>query len=161
MQSFLCPQCKNCVLPQLFCKKGVAFAPVIRYNEFSSGLYLTVLITTWRCRLVGRGRTTGNRVTVKSGSRVRISPSPPKKNPQKCGVFLCLCGLSGFLRFALIAYFLRVSAFQGHRKSTGKYSKISPPRWRGDSFTIPCRRHQVLRTKGVSALWSHWVRPCR
>ncbi len=43
--------------------------------------------------------------------------SMTKKNPQKCGVFLCLCGLSGFLRFALIAYFLRVSAFQGHRKT--------------------------------------------
>ena len=40
-----------------------------------------------------------------------------KENPQKCGFFLCLCGLSGFLRFALIAYFLRVSAFQGHRKT--------------------------------------------
>ncbi len=34
-----------------------------------------------RCRLAGRGRTIGNRVTVNSGSRVRISPSPPK---QKC-----------------------------------------------------------------------------
>ena len=35
-------------------------------------------LNIWRSRLVGRGRTTGNRVTVKSGSRVRISPSPPK-----------------------------------------------------------------------------------
>ena len=31
----------------------------------------------WRCRLVGRGRATGNRVGAKSVSRVRISPSPP------------------------------------------------------------------------------------
>lgn len=55
-----------------------------------------------------------------------------KKTPQKCGAFLCLCGLSGFLHFALIAYFLRFFASQGHRKSTSKYSKIPPPRWRGD-----------------------------
>lgn len=34
----------------------------------------------------GRGRATGNRVTVKSGSRVRISSSPPKKMPP-CGGF--------------------------------------------------------------------------
>ena len=33
----------------------------------------------WRSRVAGRARTIGNRVTVKSGSRVRISPSPPKK----------------------------------------------------------------------------------
>ena len=33
-----------------------------------------------RSRVVGRARTIGNRVTVKSGSRVRISPSPPKKH---------------------------------------------------------------------------------
>ena len=39
---------------------------------------------TWRSRLVGRGRATGNRVTVKSGSRVRISSSPPPKgNPAR------------------------------------------------------------------------------
>ena len=32
-----------------------------------------------RSRVAGRARTIGNRVTVKSGSRVRISPSPPTK----------------------------------------------------------------------------------
>ena len=31
-----------------------------------------------RCRVVGRARTIGNRVGVKSSSRVRISPSPPQ-----------------------------------------------------------------------------------
>ena len=42
----------------------------------------------WRSRLVGRGRTTGNRVTVKSGSRVRISPSPPvKKDTHRVSFF--------------------------------------------------------------------------
>ena len=50
-----------------------------------------------------------------------------RKNPQKCGFFLCLCGFLGFLHFALIAYFLRFFAFQGHRKSTGKYRKMPPP----------------------------------
>ena len=35
---------------------------------------------TGRCRVVGRARTIGNRVTVKSGSRVRIPPSPPEKS---------------------------------------------------------------------------------
>ena len=32
-----------------------------------------------RSRVVGRARTIGNRVTIKSGSRVRIPPSPPKQ----------------------------------------------------------------------------------
>ena len=31
----------------------------------------------WRSRVAGRARAIGNRVTVKSGSRVRIPPSPP------------------------------------------------------------------------------------
>ena len=31
------------------------------------------------CRVVGRARTIGNRVGVKSSSRVRISPTPPKR----------------------------------------------------------------------------------
>ena len=34
----------------------------------------------WRSRVVGRARTIGNRVTVKSGSRVRIHPLPPEKS---------------------------------------------------------------------------------
>ena len=33
-----------------------------------------------RSRVAGRARTIGNRVTVKSGSRVRISPSPPEND---------------------------------------------------------------------------------
>jgi hypothetical protein len=33
----------------------------------------------WRSRVVGRARTIGNRVSLKRASRVRISPSPPKK----------------------------------------------------------------------------------
>ena len=41
----------------------------------------------WRSRVVGRARTIGNRVTVKSGSRVRIPPSPParRKRHVACG----------------------------------------------------------------------------
>ena len=34
-------------------------------------------VFTRRSRVAGRARTIGNRVTVKSGSRVRIPPSPP------------------------------------------------------------------------------------
>ena len=44
-------------------------------------------LNIWRSRLVGRGRTTGNRVTVKSGSRVRISPSPPAIKPLKMLIY--------------------------------------------------------------------------
>ena len=36
--------------------------------------------SAWRCRVVGRARTIGNRVRVKSPSRVRISPSPPRRS---------------------------------------------------------------------------------
>ena len=41
----------------------------------------------WRSRVVGRARTIGNRVTVKSGSRVRIPPSPPARRERHvaCG----------------------------------------------------------------------------
>ena len=45
-----------------------------------------------RSRVAGRARTIGNRVTVKSGSRVRISPSPLNKKE------LLLCK-SSFLFF--------------------------------------------------------------
>ena len=41
-----------------------------------------------RSRVVGRARTIGNRVTVKSGSRVRISPSPPKNPSHMRWIFL-------------------------------------------------------------------------
>ena len=37
---FFARNAKKCLLGQLFCKKGVAFMPVIRYNKFSSGLLL-------------------------------------------------------------------------------------------------------------------------
>ena len=110
--------------------------PVIRYNEFSSGLCLTVLITTWRCRLVGRGRTTGNRVTVKSGSRVRISPSPPKKTRRNAGFSFVYAGFQAFYALRLLLIFLRISAFQWHRKTQENIVK-SPPRWRGDSLPYP------------------------
>lgn len=50
----------------------------------------------WRSRLVGRGRATGNRVTAKNGSRVRISSSPCYKNRQ----ILCQMRLR-FADFAL------------------------------------------------------------
>lgn len=69
-----------------------------------------------------------------------------KENPQKCGFFLCLCGLSGFLRFALIAYFLRFFAFQWHRKSTGKYRKMPPPVMDG-----------ILLRLGLDEVFIHWV----
>ena len=41
----------------------------------------------WRSRVAGRARTIGNRVTVRSRSRVRISPSPPMKKALKLLVF--------------------------------------------------------------------------
>ena len=78
---------------------------------------------------------------------VRISPSPPRKNPQKCGFFLCLCGFSGFLHFALIAYFLRFFASQWHRKSTGKYRKMPPPVMEG----------VLLRLGLLDEVFIHWV----
>ena len=42
------------------------------------------------CRVVGRARTIGNRVGVKSSSRVRISPTPPKKQATLSGWFVFL-----------------------------------------------------------------------
>ncbi len=41
----------------------------------------------WRSRVAGRARTIGNRVGVKSVSRVRIPPSPPKLKPPVKAVF--------------------------------------------------------------------------
>ena len=45
---------------------------------------------TRRSRVAGRARTIGNRVTVKSGSRVRIPPSPPNKKDTHPGVLFVL-----------------------------------------------------------------------
>ncbi len=59
-----------------FLKKRLAICKCVCYNSLASSREQSII---WRCRLAGRGRTTGNRVTVKSGSRVRISPSPPEK----------------------------------------------------------------------------------
>ena len=58
-------------------------------KPFRYDIMSNVVNNVWRSRLVGRGRTTGNRVTVKSGSRVRISPSPPKQSTPK-GVLFAL-----------------------------------------------------------------------
>ncbi len=47
----------------------------------------------WRSRVAGRARTIGNRVTVKSRSRVRIPPSPPMEKSRSfkgCGIFSVL-----------------------------------------------------------------------
>ncbi len=45
------------------------------------------------CRVVGRARTIGNRVGVKSSSRVRISPTPPeRKSLPLAGSFFFACG---------------------------------------------------------------------
>ena len=49
----------------------------MNYNEQADKLIVHFLEQTRRCRVVGRARTIGNRVRVKSSSRVRISPSPP------------------------------------------------------------------------------------
>lgn len=47
-------------------------------------------------------------------------------------------------------------------KAHSKYKVKYPLRnWRGYLFTTLSRKHQSLRTKGVSALWSHWAQPCR
>ena len=51
----------------------------MNYNMQADKLIICFLEQTRRCRVVGRARTIGNRVRVKSSSRVRISPSPPKR----------------------------------------------------------------------------------
>ena len=56
------------------------FMELVAYNNRADKLIAYFLEQTWRCRVVGRARTIGNRVRVKSSSRVRISPSPPKNN---------------------------------------------------------------------------------
>ena len=50
---------------------------MLNYNKRADKLIVHFLEQTRRCRVVGRARTIGNRVRVKSSSRVRISPSPP------------------------------------------------------------------------------------
>ena len=52
---------------------------MLNYNEQADKLIVHFLEQTRRCRVVGRARTIGNRVRVKSSSRVRISPSPPRR----------------------------------------------------------------------------------
>ena len=44
-----------------------------------------------------------------------------KKNPQKCGFFLCLCGFSAFLVFANLAVSCGLFAYRLHRNYTVKY----------------------------------------
>ena len=56
------------------------FAHLVHYNRQADKLIRSSWANTWRCRVVGRARTIGNRVRVKSSSRVRISPSPPWKH---------------------------------------------------------------------------------
>ena len=60
---------RNAIFLRKF-KKPLDKPPHIWYN--------IKVIDQWRSRLVGRGRTTGNRVGLKRVSRVRISASPPK-----------------------------------------------------------------------------------
>ena len=87
----------------------------------------------WRSRVAGRARTIGNRVTVKSRSRVRIPPSPPKKhlNFDTMGIKIavlsfCLNGLIS-RAFRLLRCLLlpgrtiarRQSSAQRHRMAVG------------------------------------------
>ena len=60
-------------------KTAIDFKSRIIYYIQASIKYSEVYVgtTNWRSRVVGRARTIGNRVTVKSRSRVRIPPSPP------------------------------------------------------------------------------------
>src|SRR5699024_2470875 len=58
-------------------EKPLDFAAVFIYYIRASTEHTPVRANTWRSRVVGRARTIGNRVTVKSRSRVRIPPSPP------------------------------------------------------------------------------------
>ena len=53
-----------------------------------------------------------------------------KKNPQKCGFFLCLCGFSAFLVFANLAVSCGIFAYRLHRNYTVKYPLRN---WRGYS----------------------------
>ena len=75
-----------------------------------------------RCRVAGRARTIGNRVTVKSSSRVRIPPSPPNKKPSRLGWLFVLSECvavepshsAGMLRFC-VQYLRRAPS----RRKTG------------------------------------------
>ena len=90
--------------------------------------------------------------------RVRIPNSPPKKNPQKCGFFLCSCGFSSFLAFANIAVSCGLFAYRLHRNYTVKYPLQLR---RGHLFTTPSLTLRVPRTKGAFALCLRRERPCR
>lgn len=69
-----------------------------------------------------------------------------KENPAEMRGFPLF--MRAFRLFTLCAYclFLRVSAFQGHRKSTGKYRKMPPPVTEG-----------VLLRLGLDEVFIHWV----
>ena len=53
---------------------------------------------------------------------------------EKLGLFLYLCGFSGFLQFAFIALYLQFFAFKAHRKYTVNY----PLRYRRGYRIVRC-----------------------
>ena len=79
-----------------------------------------------------------------------------KKNPQKCGFFLCSCGFSAFLAFANIAVSCGLFAYRLHRNYTVKYPLQLR---RGYLFTTPSLTLRVPRTKGAFALCLRLERP--
>ena len=70
-----------------------------------------------------------------------------KKNPQKCGFFLCSCGFSAFLAFANIAVSCGLFAYRLHRNYTVKYPLQLR---RGYLFTTPSLTLRVPRTKMIN-----------
>ncbi len=56
--------------------------------DFFNNIIYNILVAC-RCRVAGRARTIGNRVAIKSGSRVRIPPSAPGKEASHTDAFLC------------------------------------------------------------------------
>ena len=65
---------------------GIDIYRILCYNNYV--VKQQRLNIMWRSRVVGRARATGNRVTTKNSSRVRISPSPPKQRTDFIGPFV-------------------------------------------------------------------------
>ena len=104
------------------------------------------------------GRNEADSKSVDGSNRpgVQIPPSPPKKNPQKCGFFLCSCGFSVFSVFANLAVSCGLFAYMWHSNGTVKYPLQLR---RGHLFTTPSLTLRVPRTKGAFALCLRLERP--
>ena len=84
-----------------------------------------VFLSIWRCRLDGRGRTTGNRVGVRSLSRVRISSSPPQNLGTLFQGFFVLYNKKYRSFSAPVFYFLKKRFFVFGKKFVVDFKKIN------------------------------------